>query len=148
LDENSEILVNLSESYYYFNYVTVPMNGFISLNFASDPKVLAHVTLKGEEAPGFIDYGGFDINISRAIDSARVFLSLNGIESGKYLEHRLDYGLPNFFWHRRCGMMHPLLPEAVEYVAVRFEQPDRPGHYLELWVHTVNNQVVGGDMCR
>ena len=145
LDKDSEKLVNVTESYYFFNYLKIPRNGVVTFCFESDPAVLAaQVTLKGEEVPQFFGYGRFEENLSRAVDSARAFILLNEIEAGKYLEYSLEYGVPNYFWHRNQGMMYPRMPEACDYFAVRF---GRPGHYLEVWVDPDTSQVVGGDTC-
>ena len=145
LGKDSEILVNVTESYYFFNYLKIPRNGVVTFCFESDPAVLAaHVTLKGEEASQFIGKGNFEENLGKAVDSARAFLFLNEIEAGKYLECSLEYGVPNYLWHRNQGMMYPRMPEACDYIAVRF---GRPGHYLEVWVDPDTSQVVGGDTC-
>lgn len=149
LGKDSEILVNVTESYYFFNYLKIPRNGVVTFCFESDPTVLAaHVTLKGEEGSHVIGYGSFEENLSRAVDSARAFILLNEIEAWKYLEYSLEYGVPNYFWHRNQGMMYPRMPEACDYIAVRFEQMERPGHYLEVWIDPDTSQVVGGDTCR
>lgn len=144
LGKDSEILVNVTESYYFFNYMKIPRNGVLTFCFESDPEVLAaHVTLKGE-TPQFFGYGSFEENLSRDVDSARAFLFLNEIEAGEYLGYSLEHGVPNYFWHRNQGMMYPRMPEACDYIAVRF---GRPGRYLEVWIDPDTSQVVGGDTC-
>ncbi len=145
LGKDSEILVNVTDSYYFFNYLKTPRNGVLTFCLESDPEVLAaHVTLKGEEAPQFFSYGSFEENLSRAVYSAKAFLSLNEIEAGKYLEYSLEHGIPNYYWHHYRGIMYPRMPEACDYIAVRF---GRPGRYLEVWVDPDTSQVVGGDTC-
>lgn len=145
LGKDSEKLVNVTKSYYFFNYMKIPSNGVLTFCFESDPTVLAgHVTLKGEEASRFFGYDSFEENLSRAVDSARAFLFLNEIEAGKYLDYSLEHGVPNYFWHHDIGIMYPRMPEACNYIAVRF---GRPGRYLEVWIDPNTSQVVGGDTC-
>ncbi len=78
----------------------------------------------GEEVPQFYSYGSFEENLSRAVYSARAFLSLNKIKAEKYLEYSLEHGDPNYYWHNTRGIMYPRMPEACHYIAVRLGDLD------------------------
>ena len=93
-------------------------------------------------------FSGVDEEIDEAVNIARAYLRLNDVDVGKYLQYSVEYGVPNYYWHTNLGIKHPVLPPSCEYIVIRFEQADRPGHYYEVWVNSETNQIIGGDACR
>ncbi len=144
-DWDSEILVNISESYCFFDTLRAPRSGVITFSFQAEPDVLARVALIGISRSPFKRAKELD---NKAVGIARVFLELNDIEAGKYLDHTVEHGAPNYYWHKITGIQYPLMPEPCDYTSVRFEQKDRPGHFMEVWVNPNSLQVIGGDVCR
>ncbi len=142
------VLANVSDVYYYYDQIEFNENMILRLYFESDPKTLASVTLSGYKIPSFTVFNGVDEEIDEAVNIAKTFLLLNRLDVGKYIQHTIDYGVPNYFWHNNLGIKHPRLPSPCEYLVIRFEQADRPGHYYEVWVDPETNQIVGGDECK
>ena len=146
--ETADVLVNVSDVYSYYSQVESSENAVLSLCFQSDPKHLSSITLHGYRIPPFKVFSGVDDEIDKAVNAARVFLRLNDVDVGKYLQYSVEYGVPNYYWHINLGIKHPLLSPSCEYIVIRFEQADRPGHYYEVWVDPETNQIIGGDACR
>lgn len=143
-----DVLINVSEAYSYYTQIEFSENAVLSLCFKSNPKRLSAVTLSGYKTPPFTVFGGVDEEIDEAVNMARAFLRLNDVDVGKYLQYSVEQGVPNYYWHINLGIKHPLLPPTCEYIVIRFEQANRPGHYYEVWVNPETNQIIGGGACR
>ena len=143
-----DVLINVSEAYSYYTQVEFSENTVLSLCFQSNPKHLSSVTLSGYKIPPFKVFNGVDEEIDEAVNIARAFLRLNEVDVGKYLQYSVEQGTPNYYWHTNLRIKHPLLPPTCEYIVIRFEQANRPGHYYEVWVDPETNEIIGGGACR
>jgi len=148
LDEDTVLIVNLTNAYSYFDYLKAPEDGVISFCFKADPEVFADVTFKGSKLSFQYRFGGFDEDISDFVGAARAFLKLNDVDVGKYLQHSVENGVPNYSWQKKLGIKYPWVTMPCDYIAVRFEQANRPGHWYEVWVEQDSMQVIGGGTCR
>ena len=148
------ILVNISGCYEFYDVLEIGESGVLSFCFRADPETLSNVTLTGEKDAWFTAHRDPSDDVNTAVDTARAFLSLNGVEAGRYLNYSVEYGVPNYYWQKQfqydnlASLVYQGLPEPCTYIAVRFEQKQRPGHYYEVWVEQGTHQVVGGDTCR
>ena len=143
-----DVHVNVSDVYSYYFQIEFRENTVLSLCFKSDPRHLSSVTLNGFRIPSFKVFSGVDEETDMVVNTARTFLRLNDVDVGKYLQYSMDYGVPNYYWHINLGIKHPVLPPSCDYIVIRFEQADRPGHYYEVWVDPETYQIIGGGECR
>lgn len=142
---NTDLLINLSNVYFHYEAIELDEERIISFCFKSDETKLSQIKLQGFRASAF-----YQLAKTRdvAVETARMFLQLNDVEVGKYLQQTAEYGTPNYYWHNVFGIKHPINTSPCQYTAIRFEQAKKPGHFFEVWVEKETNQIVGGDMCR
>lgn len=151
---SDDVLVNVTDCYEYYDVLEMAERSIFSFCFKADIDTLSHVILMGVSDTQFTRHNDDSGEISDAVDTARVFLSLNDVDVGKYLSHTIEQGDPNYYWQKEfqygnlANLVYHNLPKSREYIAVRFEQQNRPGHFYEVWVELGSNQVVGGDICR
>ncbi|MCB2172796.1 hypothetical protein KQH65_08675 [archaeon] len=148
------VLVNVSECYEYYHVFEVKERGILSFCFKTDTETYTSVTLMAVKDTGFTRHTESSAEVNEAVDTARAFLELNGVDAGRYLSHEVQQRMPNYYWHKvfkytnLAHLIYHKVPAPCEYVAICFEQEHRPGHFYEVWVELGSNQVVGGDTCR
>ena len=148
------VLVNLSGCYEFYDALEIGERGVLSFCFKADTETLSNVTLMAARDIWFAKHRDSSIEVNQAGDTAKVFLSLNGVETGKYQSHTTEQRVPNYYWQKQfrydnlANLVYQSLPEPRDYIAVCFEQRYRPGHTYEVWVEQETYQVVGGDTCR
>jgi hypothetical protein len=152
--DGDDVLVNVSGCHEYYGVLEITERGVVSFCFKTDTDTLPHVTLMAVRDPQFTRHNDVSDEVSDAVDTARVFLYLNDIDVGDYLSHTTEQGVPNYYWqkefhyHNLGNLAYHRIPEPREYIAVRIEQKNRPGHFYEVWVELDSNQVLGGGECR
>jgi hypothetical protein len=148
------MLVNVSECYEYYHVFEVKERGVLSFCFKTDIETYTNVTLMTVKDTGFTRHRESSAEINEAVDTARAFLELNGVDAGRYLSHKVHQRMPNYYWQKvfkytnLAHLVYHKVPASCEYVAVRFEQQNHPEHLFEVWVELGSNQVVGGDTSR
>ena len=153
-DSDDNVLVNVSGCHEYYGVLEITERGVVSFCFKADTDTLSHVTLMAVRDPQFTRHNDVSDKVSDAVDTARVFLSLNDVDVGDYLSHKTEQGVPNYYWqkefhyHNLGNLAYHRIPEPCEYITVRIEQKYRPGHFYEVWVELGSNQVLGGGECR
>ncbi|MCW4012910.1 MAG: hypothetical protein NWF07_07950, partial [Candidatus Bathyarchaeota archaeon] len=99
-DSYDNVLVNISGCHEYYGVLDITERGVLSFCFKTDTDTLSHVTLMGVSDPQFTRHNDVSDEISDAVDTARVFLSLNGVDVGKYLSYTVEQGEPNYYWQK------------------------------------------------
>ena len=147
------VLVNVSGCYEYYHVLEVRERGVLSFCFKTDTETYTDVTLMAVKDAEFTRHTESSAEVNEAVDTARAFLELNGVDTGKYLGHNVEQSAPNYYWHRQFKYTnlanlayHSILTQC-DYVAVRFEHGHR-GEYYEVWVELGSFQVVGGEVRR
>jgi hypothetical protein len=153
-EERDNVLVNMIDCYEYYDVLEIPESDVVSFCFKADTDTLSHVTLMGVSDAQFTRHNDYSDGISDAVDTARVFLSLNNVDVGKYLSYTVEQGKSNYYWQKEfqysnlANLVYHSPPETCEYIAVRFEQQNRLGHFYEVWVELDSNRIIGGGECR
>ena len=148
------VLVNVSGRYEFYKVLEITERCVVSFCFKADPETLSNVTLMGVKNPWFMRHTDSDVNVNEAVDTARAFLELNEVDAGKYLSHTEEQDVPNYYWQKEfqydnlANLVYHSLPISCEYIAVRFEQKHRSGHFYEVWVEIDSNEIIGGGTCR
>jgi hypothetical protein len=152
-DSDDNVLVNVSGCYEYYGVLEITERGVVSFCFKADTDTLSHVTLMAVRDPQFTRHNDVSDEISEAVDTAKVFLSLNDVDVGRYLRHTEEQSVPNYYWQKQfkyhlAKLAYHNPKETCEYIAVHFEQQNRPGHYYEVWVELDSYEIIGGGECR
>ena len=147
------VLVNVSGRYEFYDVLEITERCVVSFCFKADPETLSSVTLMAVKNPWFMRHTDSDVTVNDAVDTARAFLELNEVDAGKYLSHTEEQGVPNYYWQKEfqyenlANLVYHSLPQSCDYIAVRFEQKHRSGHF-EVWVEIDSNEIIGGDTTR
>lgn len=153
-DTSDDVLVYISDCYEFYDVLEIKQRSVISFCFKTDTDTLSEVTLIGVKDPQFTRHTESSSEVNEAVDTARTFLELNGVDVGRYLSHTVEQGEPNYYWQKEfhypnlANLVYHNPTEPCENIAIRFEQQNRPGHYYEVWVNPDTFQIIGGDECR